>query len=88
LPKSTWIVNRGYGVDAFAAGDAGFLYLLGDDVRTSADGWQWTEVKQTSPSDAFAGGVVVDGGKVVAVGTPVGVDDGLVGWFGSALIND
>jgi hypothetical protein len=85
LPKSTWILDRGNGVHVYAAGDAGFLYL-GDQVRTSGNGWDWAEVKQTSASDAFATGVVVDGEQVVAVGIPIGVDDGLVGWFGSALI--
>jgi hypothetical protein len=86
LPKSTWILDRGFGVDVYAAGDAGFLYLANDDVRTSASGWDWAEVKQDSPSEAFPSGVVVDGEKVVAVGTPVGDEAGLDGWFGSALI--
>lgn len=86
LPKSTWILDRGYGVDVYAAGDAGFLYLLGDDVRTSPDGWEWTQLRQTSPQDAFARGVVVNEEKVVAVGMPDGPEGGLFGWFGSALI--
>ncbi len=86
LPKSTWILKRGYGVDVSAAGDAGFLYLLGDDVRTSTDGWEWTAVKQTSPTGAFASDVLVDEDMVVAVGTPNDAGDELVGWFGSALI--
>lgn len=86
LPKSTWILDRGYGVDVYPAGDAGFLYLLGDDVRTSADGWVWTDVKHTAGSDAFPNDAAVDGERLVAVGTSAGAEDGLVGWFGSALI--
>ena len=85
LPESTWILNRGYGVDVYAAGDAGFLYLFGDDARTSADGWEWTAVKQTSATDAFSSGVLVDKDTVIAVGTPNDGDE-LVGWFGSAVI--
>ena len=86
LPKSTWMLGRGHGVEVHAAGEAGFLYILGDEVRTSAVGWDWTEVKETASSGAFANAVVVDGERVVAVGAPIGVDGGLTGWFGSALI--
>jgi hypothetical protein len=78
-------VGRGYGVNAFAAGDAGFLTLLGGDVRTSADGWDWAPVEQRSASDPLTSDVVVTGDRVVAVGTPNSGDE-LVGWFGSALI--
>ncbi|MBA2559347.1 MAG: hypothetical protein H0V07_05560 [Propionibacteriales bacterium] len=85
LPRSTWILGRGFGIDVHTAGDAGFVYMLGDEVRTSADGWQWDPVKQTSASNAFTSSVAVSGDRVVGVGTPAGGDD-LVGWFGSALI--
>lgn len=89
LPKANWLLDGGYGVEVHAAGDAGFLYLLGSEVRTSADGWDWVAVKESSPSDAFTSGVVVRGDQLVAVGTPVGEPAdgaGLTGWFGSALI--
>jgi len=89
LPKVTWILGRGHGVDVHAAGDAGFLYLLADDARISADGWEWTAVPATPSSAAFPTDAVVMGDRVVAVGIPVGVPlDGevLKGWFGSAVI--
>jgi hypothetical protein len=71
------------------ADDAGFVYLLGSEARTSADGWEWMAVQQASPSETFASDVVVRDGLMVAVGTPVGdpADGaGLTGWFGSAQI--
>jgi hypothetical protein len=89
LPKANWLLDRGYGVEVHAADDAGFVYLLGSEVRTSADGWEWAAVKESSPSEAFASDVVVRDDLMVAVGTPVGdpADGaGLTGWFGSAQI--
>jgi hypothetical protein len=84
LPRSTWVLGRGHGVDAFAAGDAGFLYL-GDDVRTSADGWDWATIRASGSTDAFAADAVVSGDGVVAVGM-LADGDALGGWFGSGLI--
>ena len=86
LSRSNWLLGRGYGVDAYAAGDAGFLYLLGDEVRTSRDGWEWTPIKESPPSYPLARDAVVTGDRVVAVGTP-GSGDDLIGWFGSAVIH-
>jgi hypothetical protein len=85
LPRSNWLLDRGYGVDAYAAGDAGFVYVLGDEVRTSPDGWEWTGVRESSPSDALASDVVVTGDRMVAVGTQAD-GEALNGWFGSAQI--
>jgi hypothetical protein len=85
LPKSSWINDRGHGVEAFAAGDAGFVYVLGDDVRLSADGWDWLPVKG-EPSGGLAVDVIVTGDQLVAVGiaSEVDEDDPLKGWFGTA----
>jgi len=85
LPKANWINDRGYGVEVFPAGDAGFLYL-GEEVRLSADGWDWNPVSEDPPSDALTADAVVEGDRVVAVGVPLGADEELVGWFGSGLI--
>lgn len=88
LPKANWLVEGAYGAEVHPAGDAGFVSLLGD-VRTSADGWEWVDVDESSPSEAFPRGVVVTGDRMVAVGIPLGdpADGaGLTGWFGSAQI--
>jgi hypothetical protein len=69
----------------YAAGDAGFLYLLGNDVRLSPDGWDWTVVNSFDGSDAFPRDAIIVGGRVVGVGISSGVP--LEGWFGQATIN-
>jgi hypothetical protein len=88
LPKSNWINDRGHGVEAFSAGDAGFLYSLGDDVRLSADGWDWLPVKGEPPG-GLAVDAIVTGDQLVAVGiaSEVNENDPLKGWFGSAIIS-
>lgn len=43
LPSDTWINTIGHGVEAYPAGDAGFLTLASEN-RTSPDGWEWSEV--------------------------------------------
>jgi hypothetical protein len=89
LGASNWLLQRGYGVEAHAAGDAGFLYLLGDEARTSVDGWDWaplsaTAVQTASPApDAWPTDVVVLGDQVVGVGTLASAPQ-LAAWFGSA----
>ena len=85
LPASTRILQGGYGAEAYPAEDAGFLYLLGNEARTSADGWAWAEIEQSSPPDAFPSDLIVYGDRVVAVGIPNRGDEP-AGWFGSALI--
>lgn len=61
------------------------IYLLGDDVRISADGWEWAPVKQSAAADALANAAIVTDDRVVAVGSSSG-GDVLAGWFGSGLI--
>jgi hypothetical protein len=85
LPESNFLVQAGWGADAHPAGDAGFVYLLGTEVRTSADGWDWIVVEQTAPSDAFQTAVVVTGDRLVAAGIPIDADV-LTGWFGTAVV--
>jgi hypothetical protein len=88
LPEANWINERGHGVEAFPAGDAGFVYVLGDEVRLSADGWDWLPVKG-KPSGGLPVDVVLTGDQLVAVGVPSTVDDNgpLKGWFGSATVS-
>jgi hypothetical protein len=88
LPEANWINERGHGVEAFPAGDAGFVYVLGDEVRLSADGWDWLPVKG-KPSGGLPVDVVLTGDQLVAVGVPSTVDDNgpLKGWFGSAKVS-
>lgn len=86
LPASTWILGRGHGVDVFSAGEAGFVSLLGDAVRSSADGWDWTPVTSTGASAAFPASTIIAGDDLVAVGIPVS-GDSLEAWFGHATIS-
>jgi hypothetical protein len=60
--------------------------LLGDDVRTPTDGWEWARFKQSSVADAFANGAIVTNDRVVAVVGSLSGGDVLAGWFGSGLI--
>lgn len=85
LPRSTWILDRGFGVEVYPAGDAGFLYLIGNEARQSSDGWGWEPVKASGGTDALTSDVIVAGDRLVAVGVPTDGDD-LIGWFGSAKI--
>ncbi len=86
LASSTWILGRGHGVDVYPARDAGFLYLLGDDARVSADGWDWKPVTWTGGASAFVRSAVVVGDDLVAVGSTLN-DDPPAPWFGHAAIS-
>jgi hypothetical protein len=86
LPRSTWILRQGYGVDVFAAGDAGFLYVLAQNVRDSSDGWTWIPIKMSGASPDFPSDVVVTRDRVVGVGSPANADS-VTPWFGSSVIS-
>jgi hypothetical protein len=98
LPESNWLLDRGHGVSVHAAGDAGFLYLFGPDVRTSADGWEWLPLEGSVPpagsgppeddvlAQAWPLDVVVVGDQVVGVGTLASAPM-LEAWFGSAQVS-
>ncbi len=91
LAESNWLLQRGTGVDAYAAGEAGFLYLFGGDVRTSADGWDWLPLNgsaapvESGSLDPWPGDLVVLGDRVVGVGTLASAPQ-LEAWFGSARV--
>ena len=84
LPRATWILDRGYGVHAYPADEAGFLYLGGNDSRLSPDGWDWASVRQANTYAALVNDVVVTEDLVIGVGSDLGAAPGLVGWFGTA----
>ena len=98
LPESNWLLDRGSGVSVYPADDAGFLYLLGDDVRTSADGWDWLPLKGSAPlagsgspeenvsAQAWPLDVVVMGDRVVGIGTLASAPM-LEAWLGSAQVS-
>jgi hypothetical protein len=86
LPSSTWILGRGHGVDVHPAGDAGFIHLLADDARVSADGWDWKAVSAKGSSAAFQAGVVVVQNDLIGVGTTL-FGDTTGAWFGHATIS-
>jgi hypothetical protein len=83
LPRDTWLLDAGWGVEAFPAGDAGFV-TFGSETRTSADGWDWTEVPGDI-EDGFVVDAVVTQERVVAVGPSMSDEEVLEGWFGSGL---
>jgi hypothetical protein len=85
LPRSTWILGQGYGVDVSAAGDAGFLFAAGQNIRASSDGWNWVPIKISGPSPSFPSALLVTKDRVVSVGTPASAE-AQVPWFGSAVI--
>ena len=85
LPKATWVLNQGFGIQTYAAGDAGFV-TFATEIRISADGWAWEPVGDGSPVRGIVMDAVTHDDRVVAVGWPVDEAPELVGWFGSAII--
>lgn len=85
LPRSNWLFDRGYGVDVHLAGDAGFLYMLGEDARISSDGWDWTDVESAEDAQ-LTREVLVSGRRVIAAGWQIGDAPALDAWFGTATI--
>ncbi len=88
LPKSNWLVGRGWGGRAFAAGDAGFVVWAGGVTMTSPDGWDWQSIgDQNRAASAYPMDAVVERTVLVAVGEPLGGGDDSSPWFGRATIS-
>lgn len=82
LPSDTWINTIGSGVEAYPAGDAGFLTLALEN-RTSPDGWEWSEVAGTRKDFAVQFEAVVLNDLIVTL--EIG-ESGIPNQFGAARL--
>lgn len=89
LPRKTRLLSGGWGATAWSAGDAGFVAWDGDDVIISADGWDWSSIRQTGDSRAsFVTDAVLAGNDLVVVAddwSDVEFSDQV--WFGVGTIS-
>jgi hypothetical protein len=70
----------------FPAGDAGFVFLLDDTARSSADGWDGMSVSSTISNEALPTDVVVTNDEPLAVGNTL-FGGAMDAWFGRAAIS-
>ncbi len=68
LPKKTRLLGGGWGGTAWPAGDAGFVAWDMDDMITSADGWDWSNVRRLGDADpSSVNDAVLVGDELVVV---------------------